>query len=167
MRLVSDDWWTSDTALLTRLGEAIADARAVPAEFIAAGKAVWVPPDLDAELARLIYDSQNEPAAVRADIAGLRALTFASATQTVELEVVEGRLLGQVIPPERVVIGIEVRDGKTACAGVEAGAGAGAAAEAEADELGYFVIPFVPAGAFRLRYRTPAGTDVVTSWADI
>ncbi len=153
MRFVRSEWWTDDTVLLQRVEDAVLSAREVPAEFIAAGKAVWVPPDLDAELAALIYDSRREPVGVRTDTAALRALTFASATQTVELEIVEGRLLGQLVPPGQARIEIQLRDGDTAAT--------------VSDELGYFVIPFVPSGAFRLRYRSPAATEVVTSWVTI
>jgi hypothetical protein len=146
-------WWDDDASLLAELDEAWYSAQQVPAEFIEAGKAVWVPPDLDAELAQLIYDSQREPAGVRTDTAELRALTFASATQTIELEVAENGLLGQLVPPCRSHIEVQLRDGGTT--------------SASADELGFFTIPTVPGSAFRLRYRTAGGVEVITSWITI
>jgi hypothetical protein len=147
------DWWHDDVALLARLAEAWRAEDEVPPEFVAAGKAVWQPPDLDAELAELIYDSQREPLLVRADTAVLRALTFASARQTIELEVGDGTLRGQLVPPARCEIEVE-----------RAGDGP---ARTESDELGYFTLAPVPRGQFRLRCRTGTGTDVVTSWITI
>jgi hypothetical protein len=156
VRFVPSNWY-DDEALLAELDEAWYRAQQVPPDFIAAGKAVWIPLgiplDLDAELAELIYDSQREPALVRTDTAALRALTFASATQTIELEVADHGLLGQLVPPGRVQIEVQVRDGTTACA--------------TSDELGFFTIPRVPEGPFRLRYRTGSGVDVVTGWIAI
>lgn len=146
-------WWDDDASLLAQLDDAFASAQEVPPEFIAAGKAVWVEPDLDAELAYLIYDSQREPAGVRTDTAALRALTFASATQTIELEVADSGLLGQLVPPCRSRVEIQTRDGGST--------------SAVADELGFFTIPAVPGEAFRLHYRTPGGIEVITSWITI
>jgi hypothetical protein len=150
---VPDEWWSDDQTLLVELDKAWFAGQCVPPEFITAGKRVWASPDLDAELAELIYDSLREPAQVRTDRAELRALTFASATQTIELEVTDGGLLGQLVPPGRARIEVEARDGGTT--------------DATSDELGFFTIPRVPDGAFRLRYRTAAGVDVVTGWIAI
>ena len=145
--------WSDDQTLLAELDKAWYAAQCVPAEFIAAGKRVWTASDLDAELAELIYDSLREPAQVRTDRAELRALTFASATQTIELEVTAGGLLGQLVPPGRAQIEVEARDGGSV--------------NASTDELGFFTIPRVPEGPFRLRYRSAAGVDVVTGWIAI
>jgi hypothetical protein len=150
---VSGDWWRDDVALLGRLAEAWQAGQDVPADFVAAGKAVWRPPDLDAELAELVYDSRRELAGVRSDTAVLRALTFASATRTIELEVGDGALLGQLVPPAQCEIELEQADGVTAAA--------------TSDGLGYFTLPSVPRGPFRLRCRADAGTDVVTAWITI
>ncbi len=152
MRYVPSDWY-DDEALLSELDEAWHLAQQVPPEFVAVGKAVWRPLDLDAELAELIYDSRREPALVRTDTAALRALTFASPTQTIELEVADHGLLGQLVPPGRAQIEVQARDGTTA--------------RATSDELGFFTIPQVPDGPFRLRYRTGSGIDVVTGWIAI
>jgi hypothetical protein len=149
---VRSDWYDNE-ALLAELDEAWHAAQEVPPDFISAGKAVWIPLDLDAELAELIYDSLREPAEVRTDTAALRALTFASPTQTIELEVAESGLIGQLVPPWRTLIEVQARDGTTACA--------------TSDDLGFFTIPQIPDGPFRLRYRTRAGVDVVTGWIAI
>jgi hypothetical protein len=150
---VPGEWWTDDTVLLTRLDEAWHAIQRVPADFVDAGKAAFVPSDVDAELAELIYDSQREPAGTRTDAAPLRALTFSSASQTIELEVTGEALLGQLVPPCATRIEVQPRDGRSATI--------------ESDELGVFTIVPVPEGPFRLRYRTPADVSVVTGWIAI
>src|SRR5919205_1282732 len=86
MCAMPDSWWDDDIRLLEQLCIARAEALAVPASFVAAGKAVFVEPDLDAELATLIFDSEHSPALTRADTATLRGLTFTSPTVTIQLE---------------------------------------------------------------------------------
>jgi hypothetical protein len=146
-------WWDDDAALVAKLDEAWSAAQQVPPEFIAAGKAVWTPRDIDAELAELIYDSEREPVAVRTDTAALRALTFASPAQTIELEVGDAALMGQLVPPCCAEIEVEVRDGT--------------AMSATADEFGIFTVGCVPTAAFRLRCRTITGLDLLTNWIAI
>ena len=165
------EWWTDDAALTARLDEALAEARRVPSSFVTAGKAVWRSPagtlELDVELAFAVYDSiDNELEGARGghsgpgrgrsrDTATLRALTFTSSTQTIELEIGRRALRGQVVPPSCTEIEIEFRDGPTV--GVTS------------DDLGYFTASLgsTPHGSFRLRYRTAQGTEVVTSWITI
>jgi hypothetical protein len=171
VRSVPGEWWTHDAALVARLDEALAEVQRVPSSFVRAGKAVWRQPagtlELDVELAFLVYDSiDGELEGVRGgpvgpgrgrnrDTATLRALTFTSSTQTIELEVGRRALRGQVVPPSCTEIEIEFQDGPTV--GVTS------------DELGYFTVSLAsaPNGSFRLRYRTSRGTEVVTSWITI
>ena len=69
-----------DEVLLAALHEAVADREAVPPAFVAAAKGAFAWHDIDAELAQLIYDSQQEAAAgLRSESASIRALSFASA----------------------------------------------------------------------------------------
>jgi hypothetical protein len=153
VRYVRSQWWSDDGELLAMLGDALATARDVPHAFIGAGKAVYRPPDLDAELAALIYDSDGELALTRADTAALRALTFASSGLTIELEVTDGGLLGQVVPPEPAVVEVQVRDGTTS--------------QVVADRLGCFTVHPVPRVPFRLRCRIGTRVDVLTSWLSL
>ncbi|GAA2214041.1 hypothetical protein GCM10009850_095050 [Nonomuraea monospora] len=151
---MSEAW--DDHELLSRLRAAMRAADAVPREFLEAGKAAfaWRDLDLDVELAELTYDSamhvEEEVAALRADSAVLRALTFAATRLTIELEITESALLGQVVPPQAG----EVR--------VQGGSGSGG--PLEIDDLGVFVIRGKPHGPFRLHCRTQTGLDVSTSW---
>jgi hypothetical protein len=144
-----DEWWDDDVRLLEELCIARAEALAVPASFVAAGKAVFVEPDLDAELAMLIFDSEHSAALTRADTAMLRGLTFTSATVTIQLELSSDGVLGQVEPATEVLV--EVLDDD------------GVVASGTSDDLGFFEIHMVPRGRFRLRCRG-LNVDVVTSW---
>jgi len=147
-----DNWWDDDIRLLEELCIAQAEARAVPASFLAAGKAVFVEPDLDAELAMLIFDSEHHMALTRADTAMLRGLTFTSPTLTIQLELSADGVMGQVEPASAVVIEVLDEDGVVA--------------SDTADDLGFFEIDTVPRGRFRLRCRGP-DCDVVTSWVGV
>jgi hypothetical protein len=144
-----DNWWDDDIRLLEELCMARAEALAVPASFVAAGKAVFVEPDWDTELAMLIFDSEHSPALTRADTAMLRGLTFTSPTVTIQLELSADGVMGQVEPPAEVLI--EVLDDN------------GVVASDTSDDLGFFEIDTVPRGRFRLRCRGP-DVDVVTAW---
>ncbi|GAA2892014.1 hypothetical protein ABT362_18235 [Nonomuraea rubra] len=154
---MSEAW--DDHELLARLRAAIEAAEAVPRDFVEAGKSAfaWREIDLDmelAELAELTYDSamhrEEEAAALRADSAVLRALTFAATQLTIELEITEGALLGQVVPPQAGEIHVQ--------------GGAGNGGPLEIDDLGVFVIRGKPDGPFRLHCHTHTGLDVSTSW---
>lgn len=147
------EWWTNDTVLLARLDEAWHAVQQVPPEFVEAGKAAFVPSDVDSELAELIYDSLSEPSGTRTDAAPLRALTFSSASQTIELEVTGEALLGQLVPPCATRVEVQPREGRSATI--------------TSDDLGVFTIVPVPDGPFRLRYHTPTGVSVVTGWIAI
>jgi hypothetical protein len=148
---VAEVW--DDEELLARLREALRDREAVPAEFVEAGKSVFAWHNIDAELAQLTYDSSRdsdyEPA-MRAEDASIRALTFTSAHLTIELEVTEESLLGQIIPAQAGMITIQPRDG--------------AETTVSSDEIGCFSIRPIPSGAFRLYCRTAVGIDALTGW---
>ncbi|GAA4950955.1 hypothetical protein HD597_002649 [Nonomuraea thailandensis] len=151
---MSEAW--DDHELVSRLRAAIRAAEAVPRDFVEAGKSAfaWRDLDLDVELAELTYDSamhrEEEAAALRADSAVLRALTFAAHQLTIELEITEGALLGQVVPPQAGEIRVQ--------------GGSGNGGPLEIDDMGVFVIRGKPDGPFRLHCRTHTGLDVTTSW---
>ena len=144
-----DNWWDDDIRLLEELCIAQAEVRAVPASFVAAGQAVFVEPDLDAELAMLIFDSEHSAALTRADTAMLRGLTFTSPTLTIQIELSADGVMGQVEPASVVLV--EVLDDN------------GVVASDTSDDLGFFQIDARPRGRFRLHCRGP-NVDVVTSW---
>jgi len=147
---VRNDW--DDDRLLAALGQALKAREAVPAWFIETGKSAFAWHNIDAELAQLTYDSlaDREPAAaVRSEAASIRALTFTSARLSIELEVGEGVLLGQIIPPRAGTVETHTTAGVTT---------------APVDEIGSFAVDPIPASPFRLRFRTTGGIDVLTGW---
>jgi hypothetical protein len=109
--------------------------------------------NMDAELALLTCDSTQGSAVAaptRAEAASIRALTFSSPRLTIELEVAEDSLLGQVVPAKAAMIEVETRDG--------------AETPALSDEIGCFSVYPIPVGPFRIRCRTADSTDVLTGW---
>jgi len=155
MIAVSGAW--EDDDVVAALHEAIRARQAVPDEFVEAGKNAFAWRNIDAELARLTYDSVRDfelAASVRTEQATIRALTFTSARLTIELEVTSEAVVGQIVPAQAAIII------------VQAGA-AGTQTELRADEIGCFTIQPIPAGAFRLQCRTQTGTEVITGWFTI
>ena len=150
MTSIADIRWDDDDELLAFLDEALRTEGEVPPDFVAAGKAAFTWRSIDAELASLVYDSEREPALTRTQTADLRALTFASAHVTIELELTDSGLLGQVVP--------------TAPARVDVQTTAGVTVSVTADELGCFTIREIPPEPFRLRVRVDETIDVLTTW---
>ncbi len=149
--MVAQGW--DDDELLAALGEAIRAREGVPPAFVEAAKNAFAWHNIDAELAQLTYDSSRdskyEPS-LRAEAASIRALTFTSPHLTIELEVTQDSLVGQIIPVQAGMIGVRPRDG--------------AETEFPADEIGCFSIRPLPPGPFRLHCRTSAGIDALTGW---
>jgi len=144
------DGW-DDEQLLEALREALRARQAVPSWFVTMGKNAYAWHNIDAELAQLTYDSHADTehvAFVRSETASIRALTFTSAQLSLELEVGEDSLLGQVIPPQAGTLETYTKASLTTT---------------PVDESGYFALEPIPASAFRLRFHT-AGADVVTGW---
>lgn len=147
-----DSW--DDDQLLAALGDAVRARQAVPDAFVEMGKGAYGWHRIDAELAQLTYDSGTvRIAAVRSETASVRALSFASAHLSMELEVTEDCLLGWVIPSRAGTL--------------EAQTGAGASTETTVDEIGCFAVDPIPASPFRLRFRAADGTDVLTVWVTL
>ena len=143
-----------DEQLLAALGEAMRARQAVPEWFVEAGKNAYAWHNIDAELAQLTYDSDSDAgrgraAAVRSETASIRALTFTSARLSIELEVAESSLLGQIIPPRAGTLEVHTTAGVTS---------------SPVDEIGCFVVDPIPSSPFRLRCRTQDGADVLTGW---
>lgn len=156
VRIVREDW--DDERLLAALREALRARQDVPAWFIETGQGAYAWHDIDAQLARLTYDSDRDQdregvmrsAGTRAEPASIRALTFTSVRLSIELEVTADSLVGQIIPPRQGTVEYQARDAETTSTPI--------------DEIGCFYIQPVPRGSFRLRCRTEDGVDVVTNW---
>lgn len=151
MSFVSDRWDADE--LLAALREAVRARQAVPDEFVQAGRSAFAWHNIDAELAQLTYDSSLDTLyqpSLRAETASIRALTFTSAHLTIEVEVSQDSLLGQIVPAQRGTVRIQPRDGTETTV--------------PADEIGCFAIRPIPSGPFRLHCQTAAGTGVLTGW---
>ena len=144
-----------DDNLLAALREALSASEAVPAWFVETGKNAYAWHNIDAELAQLTYDSfsdQRMATATRSETASIRALTFTSANLSMELEVSEDSLLGQIIPPRAGMLEIHTKTGVTTTS---------------VDEIGCFAVEPKPDTSFRLRCRIADGTDVLTGWINL
>ena len=118
---------------------------------------------LDADLAELLSDAVLEEgrfALARGSGAPARAVTFSSTELTIDIEVhLDGpgrTLLGQLSPPARAMIEIQLRDE--------------ARLSAQADRLGRFRIQLPAGGPVRLRVLRVGGRDsppVETSWITV
>lgn len=145
-----EDWTGDDSSLLAALDEALSTARSVPADFVATGKACFAWHGIDAELARLTHDSAAPlSTTTRAEPAVVRAMTFVARNLTIELEIGEHALRGQLVPHQAGKLELQLADG--------------AKRTTDADELGYFSFDRVPTTSFRL-YCTTANVAVTTTW---
>jgi hypothetical protein len=139
-----------DQELLAELREAIAAGQDVPPDFIEAAQSAFAWHNIDYELARLTFDSSQYADSARAEKASIRALTFKSAHLTIELEILDSSLAGQVIPTYGQPVEIQTTAGATTYATI--------------DEHGCFDITPIPQDQFRLRCRTADGSEVITGW---
>jgi hypothetical protein len=145
-----------DGQLLAALRAAIEARTAVPAAFVGAGKNAYAWHNIDAELAGLSYDSRRdgEPAAaLRSEAASVRALTFQSARFSIDVEITDDALFGQLVPPQPGTAEIQTRSGQTVAAPI--------------DDVGCFTFGNRPDGPFRLRCHTETQADVRTGWVSV
>ncbi|GIF62726.1 hypothetical protein Ais01nite_07610 [Asanoa ishikariensis] len=141
----------TDAEIVAALAEARKAAAEVPERIREIGRSAYAWRTVDAELAALSADTDT-PIGTRAEPAAVRALTFAARDLTIEVEITDDALHGQVVPPTPGEI--ELRD-RT-----------GVVAVAQVDELGWFVLGPVPRGMFRLHLRA-GDAVVVTEWITI
>jgi hypothetical protein len=143
-----------DDRILGDLGAAVREAAAVPESFLAAGRAAFAWRTVDEELATFA-DAETAPvrAAEEAGPARLRSFTFAARGLTIEVEVADDALVGQVVPP--------------AAGRIELRTPRGEPVRAEVDELGWFALRPMPAGMFRLYLQPANGSPVVTEWVTL
>lgn len=85
----------------------------------------------------------------RADSDDARVLIFTSSSLSLELEVLAGHVVGQIVPPGPGEILVETSDGATF--------------QVEADDIGFFELSGGPRGSVRLRCDTPTGR-LITDW---
>ncbi|MER5856134.1 hypothetical protein ACFV2Z_12980 [Streptomyces sp. NPDC059688] len=105
--------------------------------------------DLDARIAELTFDSLMDALPVRGVTDVPRMLTFRAGEVTVDVEVTDDGLIGQVLPPRS--------------ASIEVLGGPQTATRVTVDTLGRFTSDTPPSGPFALRLRTGAEV-IVTEW---
>ena len=135
-----------DDRLLAALGQALKAREAVPEWFIETGKNAFAWHNIDAELAQLTYDSEQDQralAVLRSETASIRALTFTSAHLSLELEVTGNSLLGQLLPPRAGELEIHTKAGVISTTG--------SSAERSTDSSSPRTIPWVTAWPSTLR----------------
>ncbi|MEU2618226.1 hypothetical protein ABZ642_08645 [Streptomyces sp. NPDC007157] len=131
------------------LRQAAAVLDPLPAGLLQLAMDAYVLHDLEARVAELTFDSLVDALPVRGAEAPPRMLTFQAGDLTVDIEVTDEGLLGQVLPPQS--------------ARIEVLGGPAAARPLTADGMGRFASDTPPAGPFALRLRT-GGDVIVTEW---
>jgi hypothetical protein len=130
------------------LGEALAAERQVPAEWREAARAAYSWRSVDQELLELTYDSLLEAgASVRGD--GGRTLEFTADGLTLEVELTEGRIMGQLAHPVGGEVTVERADGQTLTTAT--------------DESGFFTVADEGSGPVRFAVRV-GESRLVTEW---
>ncbi len=140
-----------DELWLAELKDALHEAVHVPRSVLEAGYSAYAWRTIDAELAELTYDSITEDPALagaRSEQAPLRALTFATGSVTLELQIEGPVVLGQVVPPRAGELLVSLQDGSSSTVAV--------------DDLGCFTVDPIPAVPFRLRLA--GEPPVATGW---
>lgn len=147
-----------DRELLDEFAEAWRSVGEIPTVSYEAGYAMFTWRSFDDELAQLLYDSHTgsyATAGVRSARASLRALRYATAEVTIELEIAPDHVLGQLIPHVTDRISVVRRGG-------EDGDPPGDV-EIPVDGLGCFDITPWPTSPFRIRIETD-GPPISTPW---
>lgn len=144
-----DDHEFDDGLLEEELRRAAAVLDPVPAALQQLAVDAYALHDLDARIAELTFDSLVDALPVRGAPATPRMLTFRAGEVTVDVEVTQDGLMGQVLPPQP--------------ARIEVLGGPRPGSPLTADDLGRFTADTPPSGPFALRLRTDADV-VVTQW---
>ncbi len=158
---MSSRTFADDDALLAALHEALAVTRAPAADGIAGiaaltagAQAAFSFRTMEEELASLIYDSllDADPVGAGRAAKAARTVVFESDAVSVEMEITDDGIVGQVAPPVGASVFAEASDG-TRIAVV-------------CDELGCFTLPTPGHGMLRLHIAA-SGSTAVTEWAHL
>ncbi len=143
---------TDDDALLAALGQALATARHSESDRILAdGREAFAFATVADEFAALVYDSMLDEESVSTSRARgeARTVVFESATATIEIEITDDAIVGQVAPTGPAEIVAEYADGHRT--------------QVPLDDLGCFTL--TPGRGGRLRFHiTVEDTTTVTDW---
>ncbi|HXJ28551.1 MAG TPA: hypothetical protein VNH17_22755 [Streptosporangiaceae bacterium] len=144
--------WT-DEDLLRELGGALREAPA-DGRIITAAEAAFSWRTADEELELLLLEPEASLGALAGAVRGAgpaapRTLTFRGEQLSVEIEIDDNGIVGQLIPPQPGQVRLVTSDGPQAAA--------------QADEVGCFTLPLPPPGPMRLDCELN-GNRFVTEW---
>ncbi|MGH8914477.1 MAG: hypothetical protein ACRDZM_08180 [Acidimicrobiia bacterium] len=141
----------TEERVISLLRKGIEEADPVPTDVTDFAKAALSWRTIDAELAQIAYDSNEEPSGVRSS-ATARMVSFEAGNWMIDIEysVATGRLMGQVDPARQVAVELHLAGGVIAN---------------DTDELGRFYFDGVLPGPVSLVFRTPGDLEVIkTEW---
>lgn len=142
---------TTDGEMLRLVAEALDHVHPVPDDAVAVARAAFGLGTVEADVARLVYDSARDepPVLMRAEDERHRAMSFEAGPIVVEIEVLDDHrtIVGQVDPPLSMDVVIESPTDRHTV---------------RTDELGRFRAE-VPAGPFRI-CLTATDPSTVTPW---
>jgi hypothetical protein len=147
--------WDDDTLLLNDLAEALRPVEKSARNLVVRADAAfsWRTLEDDLLLASLSFDSSERPMEYSRSATPLsRFLVFSASPLSVEIEVMPGQIVGQIIPPGRAEIVAETEGGEPI--------------HVTADERGLFTISPCAKGPTRLRCDTPTAR-LVTDWVQL
>lgn len=148
-------WSGEDDALMADIRQALAQSAPGSDAVLEAGRRAFTWRTVDEELAGLTYDSLlDDGALVRGAPGAARSLLFDAEDLSMEVDILPGRLVGQLVPGVPGEIVVESRTGDVA--------------RAAADDEGCFTIAVgtTTDPLLRLRCTTALGV-VVTDWVSI
>ena len=157
MSTMDPGMWHDDDALMEELTKAVASERAVPENVLQAAKDAfdWRGVDAELELLTLSFDSLlTEAVGVRGPTSDSpRMLVFDGEDLTIEIEVGNDVLMGQVVPARSERVILECADGRVD--------------EATADDAGFFLLGRPAQGPIRLKWPNGEAAGAVTGWISI
>lgn len=147
--------WNEDR-VMAEIAAALREPK-VPSGVLEAAKGTYTWRTVDAELAALAYDSADAGGAcagVRGSTtAPVRSVSFEAPGIWIELTITDDCILGQILPPRSGVLEAHRMDGT--------------ATQVAVDHDGSFQIRPLPAGPFRLRFRTASCCGVLTDYVTL
>lgn len=148
---MNDTLSLEDEELLARLRALAALHDPVPSSVVEAARSAFALRMLDVELADLLFDSLLDEALVGVRGTPGRQLTFGVGDVTIDLDVDDGGVVGQVTPPGVVTLDVQTP---------------GENRRVAVDELGRFFCDRPGVGPFRLHLEV-GGQGVTTEWVKL
>ncbi len=142
----------NEQELLALLGDALAAVDPIPEHVTAAAHEAIMWRTLDAELAKLVFDSSVDELVGLRSTGSDRQVTFRAPGVEIEVAVMgtgARRLIGQLVPPQSATIELRHEE---------------AVRETGTDRLGRFMFDDVPSGSVSIVVTTEEGTRIVTEW---